>query len=95
MAATAIIASFEAVEPIVYRWRRDHTTDGALGIPAHVTLASPFLDDTDLQPEQLGELGAVLGHFQPFDVSFAAVGALTDRRLFSTSSLPVRISSAP
>ena len=56
VAATGIVIPFEQVEPAVSRWRRAHTTDGADGMPAHVTLIYPFVDDSQLVAREVREL---------------------------------------
>ena len=65
---------FERVDAAVSRWRRTYTTDGADGMPAHVTLIYPFVDDSQLTAGDLGALRAVLSAFAPFDVCFATFG---------------------
>ena len=74
MAATGVVVSFAEAEPAVSRWRRAYTTDGADGMPAHVTLIYPFVDDSELVAGQVTELRAVLAAFSPFDVRFARFG---------------------
>jgi 2'-5' RNA ligase len=74
MAATALIVPFEQADPLLLRWRRAHTTDGAEGMPAHVTLIYPFVDDVQLVAGQVSELRGVLAAFTPFDVRFTSFG---------------------
>jgi 2'-5' RNA ligase len=52
---------------LVDDWRRRYTDDGRLGVPAHVTLLTPFVpaDRIDEQVEE--RLGAILGRHDPFD----------------------------
>jgi hypothetical protein len=51
-----------------------YTTDGADGMPAHVTLIYPFVDDGRLVAGDVSELRAVLSRFSPFDVCYATFG---------------------
>ena len=74
MAATGIVIPFEQAEAAVSRWRRASTTDGAEGMPAHVTLLYPFVDDSQLVARQVREIEAVLSTFSQFDVRFATFG---------------------
>jgi hypothetical protein len=74
MAATGIVIPFERAEAAVSRWRRAYTTDGAEGMPAHVTLIYPFVDDAQLVAGDVSQLRAVLSVFSPFDVCFATFG---------------------
>ena len=41
---TAIVVQVPEAEEHVYAWRREHTPDGADGMPAHITLIYPFAD---------------------------------------------------
>lgn len=57
--------------PAVDDWRRRHTGDALLGVPAHITLLYPFVS-----PERLGEqveakLGALLARFPSFEFALA------------------------
>src|SRR4249919_1988706 len=74
MGATAIIVPFEAADRAVSRWRRAYTTDGAEGVPAHVTLIYPFIDDAELAAGHVQGLRAVLAPYASFDVRFATFG---------------------
>jgi 2'-5' RNA ligase len=71
--ASAVVVLFETLEPHVSRWRRAHTKDGADGMPAHVTLIYPFVDDTEIGGTLDGLLDA-LARFEPFEVTFASFG---------------------
>jgi 2'-5' RNA ligase len=74
VAATAIVVPFPDVEAVVGGHRRALTTDGTDGMPAHVTLIYPFMDADRLGDQAIGEVGAVLGPFSQFDVTFARFG---------------------
>jgi 2'-5' RNA ligase len=74
VAATAIIVPVGQVDQAVFAWRRRCTADGAAGMPPHVTLLYPFADDEVVGPDQIGELRAALGEFEPFSVSFGSFG---------------------
>ncbi len=63
MAATAIVIPMEAAERAVAPWRLLHTADGADGMPAHVTLIHPFVDEALLLPEHVDELHAAVAPF--------------------------------
>jgi 2'-5' RNA ligase len=74
VAATAIIVPFQETERAVDRWRRSHTSDGADGMPPHVTLIYPFVDDAQLVAGQITELRNVLARFSAFDMRFTGFG---------------------
>ena len=70
MAATAIVVPFGDLPTVVATRRRALTSDGAEGMPPHVTLIYPFADAADLGPDEIGRIRAVLGMFAPFGVTF-------------------------
>jgi 2'-5' RNA ligase len=72
VAATAIVVPVPEVEPVVERWRRLYTQDGAEGMPPHVTLLFPFVEDDVLVAGQMRELRAILAAFRPFDFSLSS-----------------------
>jgi 2'-5' RNA ligase len=74
VAATAIVVPVIEAEAAVGRWRRAHTRDGDEGMPAHVTLLYPFVDDAQLGDAAIATLRAVLAEFAAFDVRFDAFG---------------------
>jgi len=74
VAASAIIVPVEHIDPVVASWRRRHTEDGAAGMPPHITLLYPFIDDAVLVSARIRELRTALGGFQPFAVSFVSLG---------------------
>jgi 2'-5' RNA ligase len=74
VAATAIVVLFREVDPVVGRYRRELTGDGADGMPAHVTLIYPFADDSHVGIPEIGRLRAALAGFSAFDVTFPRFG---------------------
>lgn len=79
MAATAIVVPFSDLDAIVGTHRRALTSDGADGMPPHVTLIYPFVDDADLSAGEVGRLRRVFGAFAPFDVTFSEFGRFDAR----------------
>jgi 2'-5' RNA ligase len=74
VAATAIVVPFRAIDAIVGDWRRALTTDGADGMPAHVTLIYPFMDDDELGEGDIRRLRAALDAFSRFEVTYTRFG---------------------
>jgi len=68
---TAIVVPFHDVPAVVTARRRELTSDGADGMPAHVTLIYPFVGDADLADGDFRRLRGVLAAFAPFNVTFA------------------------
>jgi 2'-5' RNA ligase len=71
MAATAIVVPVSEAEPATELWRRQYTRDGADGMPPHVTLLYPFVDDSLLVAGQVRTLRNTLAEFQPFEFVLA------------------------
>jgi 2'-5' RNA ligase len=72
MAATAIVVPVSEAETATELWRRRYTQDGADGMPPHVTLLYPFVDDGLLVAGQVRTLRNTLGEFQPFEFVLGA-----------------------
>ncbi len=53
--------------PVVDEWRRQHTYDGPLGVPAHVTLLYPFVPAEEIDEKVEERLGAIAGEAEPFE----------------------------
>ncbi|MFL5965523.1 MAG: 2'-5' RNA ligase family protein, partial [Gaiellaceae bacterium] len=67
---TAIVALVPEAEPVVGGWRRVHTDDGRRGMPAHVTVLSPFVDDS-VAADRIAAVRRTVSAFAPFDCAFA------------------------
>lgn len=76
MAPTAIVIPVPEAEPAIDLLRREHTRDGAAGMPAHVTLLYPFTDSSQLVAGRIHEVRQTLQRFPVFDYQ------LTDVRRF-------------
>lgn len=74
MAPTAIIVPVPEAEPTTDQWRRQYTEDGADGMPPHVTLLYPFVDDSVLVAGQIRQVRSILGDFEPFEFVLADFG---------------------
>jgi 2'-5' RNA ligase len=74
VAATAVVVPIFEADAAVGRWRRAHTRDGAEGMPAHITLIYPFVDEAHLDDAAVGALREVLAAFAPFDTRLTTFG---------------------
>ena len=86
---TAIVVAIPELAPVVDVIRCVHTTAGADGLPAHVTLLYPFMDSDLLTPALVERAAAAIERFVPFDVSFA------DFRYFDGSPSILYLAPAP
>jgi 2'-5' RNA ligase len=66
---TAIVVAVPGAEPLVSRWRRQYTSDGAEGMPAHITLLYPFADTEAPRDDEIED---VLRAFPQVPFSLAA-----------------------
>jgi 2'-5' RNA ligase superfamily len=76
--ATAIVVPVLEASAVADRWRRAYTDDGAAGMPAHVTLLYPFVDDGALMEERVTEVREIAGRFPAFDFGLARFGEFPD-----------------
>jgi 2'-5' RNA ligase len=67
---SAVVVTIAEAEPIVGGWRLQHTADGALGMPSHVTLLFPFVPVARLTEGVQERLASVLATTPAFDVVF-------------------------
>jgi 2'-5' RNA ligase len=77
VAETAIVVLVPELEPLVASWRRSLTQDGERGMPPHVTLLYPFVDEADVDAAR-PKVARVLASFAPFEASFAATARFPD-----------------
>src|SRR2546429_7509857 len=66
LSATALVALFPELEPLLGAWRRRYTGDGLRGMPPHVTLIFPFADSSEVD-DVLEPLERVFAAFTPFE----------------------------
>ncbi len=62
--STALVLPVPEADPVVGPWRDRYDKHAAEGVPAHITLLSPFLS-TDQVRARLGELRDILGNQPP------------------------------
>jgi 2'-5' RNA ligase len=72
MAETAVAILFPELEPLLGAWQRLHTSSGARGLPAHVTLTVPFADSSAIG-ERLPVLASTFAAFAPFEAELRGV----------------------
>ena len=70
MSETAVVVAVPEAEPLVGRFRRRYTRDGADGMPAHITLLYPFVDSDRLGDGGIDRAAAILSGFEPLSVVF-------------------------
>jgi 2'-5' RNA ligase len=74
---TAVVVHVPEAEPVVGGWRRAHTHDAPLGMPAHVTLLYPFVSRAQLADTEPRLAELVAGH-DSFDATFARTARFPD-----------------
>jgi hypothetical protein len=70
-AESAVIVRIPAAEPVAGAFRADLDRSAAEGIPAHVTVISPFVAPARIDEHLLGALADVAGSVPAFEVTFA------------------------
>jgi 2'-5' RNA ligase len=74
---SALVVHVPEAEPVVGRWRRAHTYDAPLGLPAHVTILYPFVPHAELTEAEPRLAEVVAGH-EAFDATFARTARFPD-----------------
>jgi 2'-5' RNA ligase len=74
---SAVVVHVPEAEPLVGGWRRAHTYDAPLGMPAHVTLLYPFVPRAEVAQAEPRLAELVAGH-DAFDAKFARTARFPD-----------------
>jgi 2'-5' RNA ligase len=70
---SALVVTVPEAEPVVREWRLRHTQDARLGMPAHVTVLSPFLPSERLAEGQ-SRVVELVAAAPAFELTFATTG---------------------
>ena len=71
---SAVVVCVPAVEPLVSGWRERFDGSAVQGMPAHIAVLYPFLDDGRLTSSVLAELAGLCARSPVLDVEFRRVG---------------------
>ncbi|WP_330298911.1 2'-5' RNA ligase family protein [Streptomyces sp. NBC_00503] len=71
---TALIVRIPEAEPVVGEWRDRLDHSARAGVPAHVSVLYPFLDESRITPSTLAALAALLHPLRAFDLRFERTG---------------------
>ncbi|MGW7487021.1 2'-5' RNA ligase family protein [Streptomyces sp. NPDC054786] len=71
---TGLIVRIPDAEPAVHAWRGRFDASARAGVPAHVTVLFPFLDESRIDSLVCSALADVLGKHRAFDLRFESCG---------------------
>ncbi|MGW4143163.1 2'-5' RNA ligase family protein [Streptomyces mirabilis] len=71
---SGLIVRVPEAEPAVRAWRDRLDPSARAGVPAHVTVLFPFLDDSRIDNDACAAIGEVIGRHQPFEARFEHCG---------------------
>ncbi|MEU1820120.1 2'-5' RNA ligase family protein [Streptomyces roseifaciens] len=71
---TSLVVRIPEAEPAVRRWRDRFDPSAEAGVPAHVTVLFPFLEESRMDSPVHSALADVLGSHQAFDLQFRRCG---------------------
>ncbi|MFF3253146.1 2'-5' RNA ligase family protein [Actinacidiphila glaucinigra] len=71
---TALIVKVPEAEPVVGGWRERFDVSAEAGVPAHVSVLYPFLNQDRIDDQVLGVLGELFGSHRAFDLRFGRCG---------------------
>ncbi|MER5210137.1 2'-5' RNA ligase family protein [Streptomyces sp. NPDC002838] len=75
---TALIVRIPEAEPSVRRWRERFDPSAPAGVPAHITVLFPYLDESRIDASVHSALTDVLGSHPAFDLRFETCGRLPE-----------------
>ncbi|MFD5142259.1 2'-5' RNA ligase family protein [Streptomyces sp. NPDC058401] len=75
---TGLVVRIPEAEPAVRGWRERLDPSARAGVPAHVTVLFPFLEESRIDPLVHAALEDVLRRHQPFDLRFERTGRLPE-----------------
>ncbi len=81
-AASALVVAFPAIDEAVGDLRRRLDPTARQGMPAHVTILSPFATPSGREPGAIERLEARLGALPAFTVAFRRIGWFDQRVLY-------------
>lgn len=67
---TGLIVRIPEAEPVVRNWRERFDPSARAGVPAHVTVLFPFLDESRIDARVSSALADLLGRHHAFDLRF-------------------------
>ncbi|SNT51859.1 2'-5' RNA ligase family protein [Actinacidiphila glaucinigra] len=71
---TALIVKVPEAEPVVGGWRERFDPSAEAGVPAHVSVLYPFLNQDHIGDQVLGAVAELFGSHGAFDLRFATCG---------------------
>ncbi|WP_030410590.1 2'-5' RNA ligase family protein [Streptomyces sp. NRRL S-1448] len=71
---TGLIVRIPEAEPAVRAWRERFDPSARAGVPAHITVLFPFLDESRIDRGVCSALTDVLGRHHAFDLRFESCG---------------------
>ena len=71
---TALVVTVSEAEPVVHEWRGRHDPSAAAGMPAHVTVLYPWLDEAAIDDGVDEALAALVAAEPEFDLRLGEIG---------------------
>jgi 2'-5' RNA ligase len=71
---TLLLIDIAEAAPLLEHWRRRFDPAASAGVPNHVTVLAPFLDEDLLDRDTLAKLRALIAAHDPMDVTFRRTG---------------------
>ncbi|MFE7358150.1 2'-5' RNA ligase family protein [Streptomyces sp. NPDC057543] len=71
---SGLIVRVPEAEPAVRAWRDRLDPSARAGVPAHVTVLFPFLDESRIDDGACAAIGEVIGRHRPFETRFEHCG---------------------
>ena len=88
---SALILPVREIESIAQPYRRNYTTDGAMGLLPHVTILYPFVSFSEWSASVLEALESSLGTVSPFRFTLAKLNRFPTHRVLFLNPVPNRV----
>jgi 2'-5' RNA ligase len=78
MALAGVVLSIPEADRVIGRWRRLYDPSARDGMPAHVTLVFPFIQEADRDAAVMERLAAIFAGTSPFELSFSRLARFAE-----------------
>jgi len=85
---SALVLLIPGYEDIVGSYRKRYTTDGAIGMPCHITIVYPFMNNTDWNDYISNQLKEISSLIKPISFHFNGLNCFEDKNVLFMEPYP-------
>lgn len=87
---SALVLSVPEAEELVGPYRRKYTTDGAIGMPAHITILYPFIKNEEWNDKNRSTLLETVSNISPFSFELSKLNCFREHNVLYLEPLPIK-----